>query len=395
MSTGPSVLFVTDAALSRVAFNYFRSVLPSDAGGWDRLSLNILGIRGIDRANAAAGPYMSTRPPSTVGPDTDPDAYDIVVFTPLYAPNVVNELHMTINFDDWPYVWMDWIDRRRAAGTRVLLEVDDYAHGWPELHERYPDPRFTNEGIAKLVRTHETYMRSVDGLICSTAFTARQYRRFNRRTFTCLNLVECDEWRLPRGEWDDDRVRIGFYANQTDGRCMLPEWLPAVERVMERHDHVDFMAIGNPELLGGLTRRFGDRCDGRSMISGYADYKAALSEIDIALAPVPHLDVYRGKTDQRWLHASALGIPTVADPWAYLQVVDDETGLLASDVDQAERQIDRLVVDAKLRERIGRQAQEYVRRHRDMSVGVADWRRAFRRVMKPSPVIGGGQRINA
>ena len=393
-SARPSVLFIIDAALARVAFNYFRSTLPAEAGGWDRLGLNILGLRGIDTANAEASQYMPDRPWSTVAQDVDPDAYDIIVFSPLYAPNVVNDLHMQINFDDWPHVWMDWIARRRRAGTRVLLEVDDYAHGWPELHARYLNERFTGKDIDKLVRTHERYMRGVDGLICSTAFTARQYRRFNRRTYTCLNLVECDEWVLPR-EWEDDRVRIGFYANTADGLCMLPEWLPAVERVMERHEDVDFMVLGVPELLRPLRRRFGDRCIARETTNDYAAYKEALAEIDIALAPVPHLDVYRGKTDQRWLHASALGIPTVADPWTYLQVIDGETGLLASDVDEAETQIERLAVDAELRERIGRQAQQDVKRRRDMSVGVADWQRAFRRVMNPPPMIGGGQILRA
>ena len=42
-----------------------------------------------------------------------------------------------------------------------------------------------------------------------------------------------------------------------------------------------------------------------------------MSTFDVALAPSGNNNLFRGKSDLRWLEASALGIPVVGDPEVY------------------------------------------------------------------------------
>ena len=88
---------------------------------------------------------------------------------------------------------------------------------------------------------------------------------------------------------------------------------------------------------------------------------------DIAIAPSSESNLFKGKSDLRWLEASALGIPLVAHPEIYPEIEDGVTGVHARTPAEVEAALIDLVDDAAKRERIGAQAYAYVaanRRHR-------------------------------
>ena len=58
-------------------------------------------------------------------------------------------------------------------------------------------------------------------------------------------------------------------------------------------------------------------------------YPASMTLFDIAIAPSAENNLFRGKSDLRWLEASALGIPLVAHPEVYPEIEDGVTGVHA------------------------------------------------------------------
>ena len=58
-------------------------------------------------------------------------------------------------------------------------------------------------------------------------------------------------------------------------------------------------------------------------------YPASMTLFDIAIAPSAENNLFRGKSDLRWLEASALGIPLVAHPDVYPEIEDGVTGVHA------------------------------------------------------------------
>jgi hypothetical protein len=50
---------------------------------------------------------------------------------------------------------------------------------------------------------------------------------------------------------------------------------------------------------------------------------------DVAIAPSAENNLFRGKSDLRWLEASALSVPLVAHPDVYPEIEDGVTGVHA------------------------------------------------------------------
>jgi glycosyltransferase involved in cell wall biosynthesis len=218
-------------------------------------------------------------------------------------------------------------------------------------------------------------MSLADGVMTATAHSAAYYAQLNPRTFLCRNGIDSGNWELrPRSR--DERVVIGWHGNPLEHMLSVPLWLPAVANVLERHPEVEFVTIGVAAFADELAQRFGGRCRGSGPVP-LVDYAAKVNEMDVILAPAAHTEMLRGKPDQRWLTAGALGKPIVADPWIYPDVRDGDTGLLAVTAGEAETALERLVTDQQLRHDLGSRARAEIQRTRDMSVVVGEWHRAF------------------
>src|SRR5262249_3055531 len=112
----------------------------------------------------------------------------------------------------------------------------------------------------------------------------------------------------------------------------------------------------------------------------FETYPAAMTLFDIALAPAGRSNFFRGKSDLRWLEASTLATPVVADPLVYPEIEHGVTGLHASTPDEVREHLSALVTDAGLRARIGDAAHNYVREHRTIQTTSNDWAVALQAV---------------
>ena len=261
--------------------------------------------------------------------------------------------------------WLNGIRRLQDAGTVVLFEIDDYARSVRKKR----DHAFGEAFDATFIRNFEMCMRVCDGVICSTEWLAQRYRSINPRTWVAQNAIDLPRYRFTRPE--RDTVTLGW-AGGTGHREAMEPWLPAVEAVMAARPETRFISVGEP-FAKRLAERFGaERCI--AIPSGPMEtYPAAMASFDIALAPAGKSTFYQGKSDLRWLEASALGIPLVADPQVYPEIEDRVTGFHVETPADVERTLLELVDDTELRLSTGAQAHEYVAAHRSMAVCAPTW----------------------
>jgi glycosyltransferase involved in cell wall biosynthesis len=80
-----------------------------------------------------------------------------------------------------------------------------------------------------------------------------------------------------------------------------------------------------------------------------------ISDLDVGIMPLPDAEWERGKCGCKALQYMALGIPTVASPVGVnTEIISDgQNGLLASTESQWEEALERLLLDADLRRRLG------------------------------------------
>jgi glycosyltransferase involved in cell wall biosynthesis len=271
--------------------------------------------------------------------------------------------------------WLKLIRELQDAGVRVLYEIDDYVQGARK------DKRHEMAEIydADMINQFELPMRVADGVICSTEYLARRYRSFNPRTWICLNGIDLKRYEWPRPERTG--VTIGW-AGGVGHATSLSRWEPAVRAVMRARPETRFISVGYG--FGNiLAEEFGPERAVALPPTHIEVYPASMTLFDIAIAPSAENALFRGKSDLRWLEASAAKLPLVAHPEVYPEIEDGVTGVHARTPAEVEAALLELVDDGERRERIGRQAHEHVKANRRIEVVAEAWRDVLTEVVAP------------
>jgi len=262
--------------------------------------------------------------------------------------------------------WMKLIRELQAAGVTVLYEIDDYVQSARKIKSH----ELTDIFDADFVREMEMAMRVTDGIVCSTDYLARRYRSFNDRTWACYNGIDLKRYSWPKPAREG--VTIGW-AGGVGHKASLARWEPAIRSVLRARPETRFVSVGHGAAADYLEEFGPQRAIG--LPPGKIEvYPAAMTVFDIAIAPSAENNLFRGKSDLRWLEASALGLPLVAHPDVYPEISDGVTGVHARNPAEVEAALLRLVDDRELRERIGAQAYAHVAEHRRIEVAAERWR---------------------
>jgi glycosyltransferase involved in cell wall biosynthesis len=273
--------------------------------------------------------------------------------------------------------WLHAIRRLQDAGVKVLFEIDDYVRSVRKIRTHEARSDFSRDHIEGIERN----MRVADGLIVSTPFLAQRYRKFNANVWICrngLDLRRYDVEPAPRSG-----VTIGWAGGVGHIDAMRP-WLPVVADALHSHPDARFVTIGQP-FADELAPEFGpDRCFSVPF-AALEMYPAAMTQFDLALAPSSGSGLFRGKSDLRWLEASALGLPAIADPDVYSDIEHGVTGLHAATPEQAREALFALLADEALRTRIGAAARDHVREHRSIQAVAPMWQKAIAEVAGAVP----------
>lgn len=283
-----------------------------------------------------------------------------------------------VNFEDYKIVilqqphgtrWLGEIRRLQERGVTVLYEIDDYIHAVRKTPGHLSAKRYSKQFVAE----HELCMKACDGIIVSTPFLAERYRKFNRSIYLCENAIDVDRY-APFRPTSRSAIHIGWAGTIGQDSAVIP-WFEAVTKIMLRYANTSFVTIG-AEYAESLRGNFPGRTLAIPTVQ-IENYPAALTNFDIALAPAGRGSFFQGKSDLRFVEAAAVHLPVVADPFLYSRVRDGDTGLLASTPQEAYAQIERLVLDADLRHRIGESAFAYVAAERDIESRADAWSDAF------------------
>jgi glycosyltransferase involved in cell wall biosynthesis len=343
----PRTLFV---GISNGAVCWYRAALPA----------TVLGCDWIGVGSEPPAPAIRTGAVPPTFSFADAASYDVVVVQQVGGRR-------------WLQAIRDW----QAAGVTVLYEIDDWLDGVRNVPGHAHAARLDR---AK-VESYELCMRAVDGIICSTDWLARRYRAINPRTWTCRNGIDLVRYTFSRPP--RDHVGIGW-AGGTGHAAAAKPWVDEVGAIMRELPRANFTSVGRP-----FADWLADEFPGRTLAVPFTElevYPAAMTHFDIALAPAGKGDYFKGKSDLRWLEASALSLPCVADPDVYPEIEHGVTGFHASTPAEMGAIVRELVADPALRERVGAAAHEYVREHRSIHVAAERWAQVLREAVADEAV---------
>lgn len=268
--------------------------------------------------------------------------------------------------------WEKMIGALQEHGKKVVFEVDDYLHGVNERKDHGFKDSFDNRALV----LYERCMRMCDAMIVSTEYIARKYKKFNPNIYVCQNGIDLKRYALTRPK--RDTVNIGW-AGATGHLDAIRPWITQVYHLMMQREEVCFISIGQ-NFADGLKPHVGEERAISIPFCAIEQYPSAMSMIDIALAPGGGGGWYKGKSDLRWLEASALGIPIIAREMIYPEIEHGVTGFHATAPHEIVPILMDLLNDPALRQRIGDQAKEYVTEHRSHTTMSEVWADALQAI---------------
>lgn len=260
--------------------------------------------------------------------------------------------------------WLEFIKKCQKNGQRVFYEVDDFVHGVHKIEGHTNQKQFHKKKIRKMVEC----MKACDGMIVSTDFLAEQYKKYNSNIHVCKVGIDTARYEV---EFPQRSNLVIGWGGGTGHHLAVGPWLEVVSQLLSENPTVAFASIGTRYASALGARHPGQTLD--IPWTSIENYPYALSNIDIIIAPTHDSKYYKAKSDLRWLEASAVGIPTVASPTVYKEIEEEVTGLLAETPDLAYEHLEKLIDDPALRKDIGKQAQSYVKKHRDIRVAAKQW----------------------
>jgi glycosyltransferase involved in cell wall biosynthesis len=268
--------------------------------------------------------------------------------------------------------WEQFISTAQEKGIKVVFEVDDYLHG---INER-DDHGYKDAYDKRALILYERCMRLCDAMFVSTPYLAKRYKKFNSNIHVCRNGIDLPRYRLTRPS--RKTINIGW-AGATGHVKALSPWLNAVNAIMMQREDTCFVSVGQ-NFADALKPTIGEHRAISIPFTAIEQYPSAMSMFDIALAPGGGGSWYRGKSDLRWLEASALGIPIIARPSVYPEIEPGVTGFHATAPHEMVPHLMELLNDAELRQGVGQAAREYVVEHRTIEKMSEEWRDALRAV---------------
>ena len=198
---------------------------------------------------------------------------------------------------------------------------------------------------------------------------ADRYGALNPRTYVCQNGIDLKRFAVTPPE----RAHVGVgWAGATGHTEAIVPWLKEVATVMRARPDVHFISVGQG-FANLFVEEFGARRALTVPFTALDVYPAAMAHYDIALAPAGDSNFYRGKSDLRWLEASAVGLPTIADPKVYPEIEHGVTGFHAASPGEMRELLELLIADRELRLRVGAAAKAYVSEHRSAQATARQW----------------------
>lgn len=313
------------------------------------------------------------------------------------APNLKMDLlrqarlFVVYRFPHTPFI-EEFIKRAQSLNKCVLYDIDDlvidtkYTDDIPFIKAMNPaDRKLYDDGVIRMGRT----LKLCDGAITTTEaladelnnYVSRVYVNRNTASDTMLKISQeavyrrdvlpyLDEENIPkhsrkmREVWmnraSKKEIVIGYFSGSITHNSDFEIVIPALKKLMSQNNDVKLMIMGELDLPKEFEE-FEDRIISVPFTS-WTKLPFYIAQCDINIAPLEDTLFNRAKSENKWVEASLVKVPTIAsDVGAFLKMIEDGiTGLLCKNkTDDWFNALSALVSSKQLRSNIGEAAYDF------------------------------------
>lgn len=252
----------------------------------------------------------------------------------------------------------EFIAKAKALNKKVYFDIDDlvvdckYTDAIQYLSSMSPEDRaLYDEGVRRMGET----LKRCGSAITTTQRLANELRSYVPEVFINRN-VSSDEMLFysnkavaEREEAPEDGasdVVIGYFSGSITHSEDFDMILPALGKVMEKHPEVSLRIVGELDVPKELERfrervLYGEFCP-------WEELPKLIASVDINIVPLKSTIFNEAKSENKWVEASLVKVPTVAsDVGAFSQMIESgKTGILCSSLEDWENSLNMLIEDS-------------------------------------------------
>ena len=280
-------------------------------------------------------------------------------------------------------------EKLRSQGKKIVMDNDDTYKGFDTSKLGKLADKF-----GEVERAIDIFGKQADLITCSTEYLANEYRKLNPNVRVLPNCVDTFDWpdedEIQKNE--GDKVRIGFVGSvgiHTD----IQDFIPVLDELKKRND-VQFVVFALPAdtkdshdvhnyYKPELDFWFSYGVEWQPFV-GMDNYIETLNSLKLDMLLIPRSDDYfnRCKSNLKFLEASMLGIPVVAQGFTtgdspYQDPEDSKHMKIVTDNSKWLEEVIPLIDNKELRREQGRKAREYVLDRYDIKKNIHLWTEAY------------------
>lgn len=253
-------------------------------------------------------------------------------------------------------------------GCPIIMDVDDLifdpaAMAWIDSPD-FVDPVRSALYKEDMRRSHAALV-SCQAVLASTQFLADQVKAsgvpawVHRNAFS-LEMLALSDAAVQHNAKSNKKIVIGYASGTSTHDRDFQVVRPGLEYVLHHYPQVELWLVG--PLTSGPWGELAARVR-RLPLVPWRQLPSILAQFDINLAPLVTDNPFsRSKSEIKYVEAALVRAPTVASPTSAFAhaITSSRNGLLATDGQEWQESLIRLVEDPHLRVQMGRQAYEDV-----------------------------------
>lgn len=259
-----------------------------------------------------------------------------------------------------------FVERAKALNKKVYYDIDDLV-----IDKRYTDH-------IKYIQTMKSVEREIydagvmangkllsmcDGAITTTEALADELKQYvdevyiNRNTASEKMIELSVNAQKKKASNNTEKVVLGYFSGSITHNPDFNMILPALGRLFKEYQQLELLVVGELELPRELSG-FADRVVSKPMVK-WTELPDLIASVDINLAPLEDSLFNRAKSENKWLEAALVKVPTVAsNVGAFAHIIEDgKTGILCENTEgEWHNKLKALIDDSRQRSTIAEQA---------------------------------------
>lgn len=289
------------------------------------------------------------------------------IFYLKIQPNIVRYYRIIIIFRcPWTKKIGEAINFAKSLNKIVIFDIDDlvidtkYTNNISFLKTLSKKQKeLYNYGVKRMGKT----LKYCHGAITTTETLAKELKHYVSHVFINHNVASEEMWRLSQDALNKKKINrknaqiiIGYFSGSITHNPDLEMIIPALSKILKEYKNVQLLLMGELSF-NNFTNKFPSQIS----IKKFIDWKKLpeiISNIDINIAPIENTTFNWAKSENKWVEAALVKVPTVASNCGIFKKIikQNETGLLCSDLKDWYISLKTLINNKNLRKIIGNNA---------------------------------------